>query len=139
MVGVTACSDEEPALSADGPLDETAEVRPDLVVAEPAQVEPGGLVELTFPEETERGTPWALELRDGDTWRANYLLSSDANGGEPSWVGLEEPDRWAWDDIGVSGPGPDRVRVPDTAPPGSYRLCTANALDNICADLEITD
>lgn len=42
-----------------------------------------------------------------------------------------------WDDIGFEGPGPDFVEVPDTASPGSYRLCTANAGCNFCASLQV--
>lgn len=39
--------------------------------------------------------------------------------------------------MGVSGPGPDEVLIPDVATPGQYRLCTANAVNNFCAETEI--
>lgn len=34
---------------------------------------------------------------------------------------------------------PDHVRLPDDANPGSNRICTANAGDDICAQLEIVE
>ncbi len=37
--------------------------------------------------------------------------------GRRRWNGVE--------DIGVGGPGPDRVLVPEVAAPGIYRICTA--------------
>jgi hypothetical protein len=43
----------------------------------------------------------------------------------------------AVEDIGVGGPGPDRVPIPDVAEPGSYRICTGNAAENICAPIEV--
>ncbi|WP_256837645.1 hypothetical protein [Ornithinimicrobium faecis] len=106
-------------------------------VADPTTVSAGDLVELSFPQETERGVPWVLEEQDGDTWHQRYLLWSDGNGGTPDWVGHEDEERWGWDDVGVSGPGPDTVLVPDTAAAGPYRLCTANARENFCAELEV--
>jgi hypothetical protein len=136
LLALNACGSSE--TSQPGPLDPGAAARPDLVVAEPSAVAAGGFLELTFPKETDRGLPWVLELQEDNTWHARYLLSSDANGTAPSWVGADEPDKWAWEDVGVSGPGPDAVLIPDVAAPGRYRLCTANAQDNLCAEIEIT-
>jgi len=41
-------------------------------------------------------------------------------------------------DIGVGGPGPDRVPIPDVAEPGDYRICTGNARDEFCTPIEIS-
>lgn len=57
-----------------------------------------------------------------------YLVTASAGGYNtdgPTWRGKSDP--WGWDDIGFSGPGPDIVVVPETADPGTYRFCTANA------------
>ena len=40
-------------------------------------------------------------------------------------------------DIGVGGPGPDRVPIPEVAQPGEYRICTGNAGVNFCTPIEI--
>lgn len=133
---VSAC--EGAGTSKPGPFDTAAQVRPDLLVAKPAAVPAGELLELTFPEKTERGVPWVLQEQDGETWHARYLLWSDANGATPDWAGENDKGRWGWDDVGIGGSGPDVVRIPDTASPGHYRLCTANALDNFCSEIEIT-
>lgn len=138
LVGLYACGTDEPPLDpGQGPLDADAVVRPDLVVAQPPEVRAGAPLTLTFPLETERGIAWVLEERDGDTWHARYLLNSDGNNAAPTWVGPDKRDEWAWEDVGVSGPGPDEVLVPDVAAPGRYRLCTANAVSNFCAEVEI--
>ncbi|MDQ3345655.1 MAG: hypothetical protein M3473_05090, partial [Chloroflexota bacterium] len=51
-----------------GPADPGAEMRPDLIVADPEVIPPGGIVALTFPEETTRGILFVLEERVGDSW-----------------------------------------------------------------------
>ena len=115
-----------------------AEMRPDLIVAEPVQVEPGGIAALTFPALTTRGILFTLDLETAGEWRTVYFLTSDGPG--PEWertwsraggAGL------AVEDIGVGGPGPDQVLIPDIAEPGSYRICTANAAEVICAPIEV--
>ena len=82
-----------------------AEMRPDLIVAEPVQVEPGGIAALTFPEETTRGILFTLDRETVEGWRTLYFLTSDGPG--PEWertwtraggAGL------AVEDIGVGGP-----------------------------------
>lgn len=138
LLGLSACGPGEPN-PARGPLDADATVRPDLVVPESSEVQAGQTLTLNFPRETERGTPWVLEQRDGDGWQARYLLISDGNNTAPTWVGPAERDQWAWEDVGVGGSGPDTVLIPDVAPPGKYRLCTANALNNFCTEIEIVD
>lgn len=120
-----------------GPADPAAEVRPDLLVVEPAVAAPGDVVALTFPEESSRGILFVLEERIGDSWAHRYNLTSDGpgTGWELAWY---LPDaNVAIEDIGVGGPGPDRVPIPETAEPGDYRICTGNAGDEFCALIEI--
>lgn len=120
------------------------EPEPVLVVAEPATVTAGSLVELRFPEETFRGAPWHMTEWSGSTWQRDptYLLIADAEGYDcsacPLWYGPGET--WGWEDIGLSGPGPDTVRIPDVAPAGHYRLCSANTGDEVyCVQVTVVD
>lgn len=134
-----ACSGVLPG-QLDGPADPDARMAPDLIVADPATIAPGGIVALTFPEETVRGVLFVLEMRAGDSWAHRYDLLSDGPG--PGWqrswhiVGEEAI---AVPDIGVGGPGPDRVVIPEIAPAGEFRLCTGNAGENICTPIEIVN
>lgn len=122
----------------DGPADPKARMAAELMVVDPAQAAPGAVVGMTFPQETTRGTLFVLEERIGDAWVHRYNLLSDGPGAEweRSWSAAgAEPV--AVDDIGVGGPGPDRVPIPETATPGEYRICTGNAGDNFCAPIRI--
>jgi hypothetical protein len=133
-----ACDAGVPSPSAPtGPADPNAEFRPDLIVADPTTVAPGDLVSLTFPEETVRGVLFVLEERVGETWIHRFNLSSDGPG--PEWTAEWFPldGDVAFPDIGVLGPGPDRVPIPDTAEPGAWRICTGNAGAEFCAAIEI--
>ncbi len=121
-----------------GPADPGAEMRPDLIVADPEVIPPGGIVALTFPEETTRGILFVLEERVGDSWAHRYNLSSDGPG-QPfkmSWH-LPDDENAAFPDIGVGGGGPDRRPIPEIAEPGHYRICTGNAGDEFCTPIEI--
>lgn len=113
-------------------------MQPDLIVADPAAISPGGVVGLTFPEESNRGVLFVLERRVGDSWAHRYDLLSDGPGAgwQRSWhpVGAEPI---VVEDIGVGGPGPDRVPIPETAEPGDYRICTGNAGENFCTPIRI--
>ena len=121
-----------------GPANPGAEVRPDLLVADPTVTAPGDVVALTFPAETTRGILFVLEERIGDTWAHRYNLTSDGPGAgwELAWH-LPDDQSVAFPDIGVMGPGPDRVPIPETAEPGDYRICTGNAGEEFCALVEI--
>lgn len=115
-----------------------AEIREDLMVATPAVALPGDVVELTFPEETVRGVAFQLDRREGDEWTTKWWMTSDANGGRPTTVAVGT-EGYGTDDVGIGGPGPDRVLVhPDTAP-GDYRICTANAGEDFCVPLTVSD
>jgi len=111
-------------------------MRPELLIIEPAEASAGELLALLFPEETMRGIAFHLDRSDGDGWTTTYLMTSDGNGSEPATVPVGT-EGYGWEDVGVGGLGPDHVRLPGDATTGSYRVCTANALDDFCAPLEI--
>jgi hypothetical protein len=108
------------------------------MVAEPALVEPGGVVGLSFPDQMTRGILFVLEGRTANGWLPAFFLTSDGPG--PEWEMTWQPPGGAGlavEDIGVGGPGPDHVLIPDVAQPGIYRICTANAAEKVCAPIEI--
>ena len=115
-------------------------MRPDLIVAEPAQVAPGDVLSLTFPEETTRGVHFVLESQARGTWFHMFDLVGVGEGMlEPvSWQRAGSED-FEFPDIGIVGPGPDRVRIPEVAEPGTWRICTGNTRQNICTRIEIVD
>lgn len=123
------------------PYDSAARLAPELMTITPEQAAPGDHVELTYPEQTQRGVAFVLERAAGETWSTTHLLTSstDGYGGGPSAVPVDDAEGYGWDDIGVGGPGPDRLVIPDDAVPGPYRICTANALENFCAELTVVD
>jgi hypothetical protein len=132
-----ACDALQPSISSLGPADPDAEFRPDLIVAEPTSIGPGGLVSLTFPMETVRGIVFVLEERVGEVWAHRFNLTSDGPG--PGWTAEWFPldADIGFPDIGVMGPGPDRVPIPESAEPGEWRICTGNAGDEFCTPIEI--
>ena len=113
-------------------------MRLDLIVVDPIAAVPGDVVALTFPQETTRGVLFVLERQVDDGWELQFYLTSDGPGA--GWERTWQPARaegLAVEDIGVGGPGPDRVLIPEVAEPGSYRICTGNAGDEFCAPIEI--
>jgi hypothetical protein len=144
LAGVTvlACGTPPDDTSA-GDADETGEVfemRPDLMVADPEQVAPGEQVALTFPEETGRGLGFALDQQTDDGWQRRAYLTSAPGDGPPDEPAWHPPDpRPEWDSIGIGGPGPDVVQIPDELEPGSYRICDVMSGDeNICTPITIS-
>jgi hypothetical protein len=140
VLPLAACLSGGPGTAPGDPADPNAQMRPDLIVAEPKRVAAGAVLELTFPEETVRGVLFVLESQARGTWFHQFNLVSDGPG--PDWrldwspAGDEE---FAVPAIGVAGPGPDRVPIPDVAEPGTWRICTGNAGQNICAPIEIVE
>jgi hypothetical protein len=115
---------------------------PRLIVIEPDVARPGQVVELRYPKGLQRGVPFFMSRRVNDHWsEPEFLLISDAGGkwtNGPWWY-PRGSDKWGWDDLGVSGPGPDRIKVPDVAEPGSYRICTANTGEkSYCVQLTVS-
>ena len=121
------------------PYDPAARLRPDLMMITPEQVAPGGEVELTYPEQSERGVAFVLERAVGETWSTTHLLSSSTAGygGQPSSVSVDAAEGYGWEDIGIAGPGPDLLVLPRDASIGASRICTANALENFCAEIDV--
>lgn len=119
------------------PPEPAPSMRPDLLVLQPATARLGELVEMHFPQETMRGVAFQLDRRTERGWEMVYWLTSDGNGGEPTSIRVGAEGDYGWPDVGVGGPGPDRVLIPDGIEPGSYRVCTANAGDEFCAPLDI--
>ncbi len=123
------------------PYDPEASVRPDLMTITPDEAAPGDRVELTFPAETMRGVAYVLERPAGDSWSTTHFLTSSTAGygGGPGWVAVDDPAGYGWEDIGIGGPGPDVLTIPDDALGGAYRICTANALENFCGEITVVD
>lgn len=113
------------------------EVRDDLMVATPAMVAAGDVVEVTFPTAYERGIAYQLDEEVDGAWVTRWWMTSDGNGGQPTTVPAGTVG-YGVEDVGVGGPGPDRVLVHQDTAPGSYRLCTANAGEDVCVLLEVT-
>lgn len=114
---------------------DVADVR--LMEVVPEVAAPGSRVELYFPAETMRGVAFYLDERvDGD-WEREYTLSavSGDSPAEPTWAPRDE--ELAWDDVGINGPGPDEVVLPPDLNGGTYRICTANAVDEFCAPFDV--
>jgi hypothetical protein len=138
---VGACGNSEGSVAASNPQPESGEM-----VATPSDARPGGILDLTFPTSAERGEPFFLFRWKGTSWgKPAYLLISDATrrGTREASRDLFWADRsedWAWNDIGVGGPGPDRVKIPEAAKPGLYRICTANTRpgSELCAQVRVT-
>lgn len=107
----------------------------------PATASPGQQVALRFRSEEVRGIAFSLSAWRDQGWTVSYYLSSDwgsPGSHTPDWWSVEDSEGRGWPDVGVGGPGPDHVIVPDTAPNGDYLLCTANSVDEACAILTVT-
>jgi hypothetical protein len=142
MLLVSGCNSspasEEPVPSgqAVGPYDEAATLRPDLMKLEPAKASAGETVEVFYPRETHRGIHFVLEVQDSESWDLMYNLLSDWGEGKTPEV-YRIGELFSYPDVGIGGPGPDKLVIPDDAPPGAYRICTGNAGTNFCAGLTI--
>jgi hypothetical protein len=126
-----------------GAHDPEAQMRPELFEISTSPANPGQTIEVRYPEETERGIAWVLEEKDGSIWHARYFLSATTGAyegsGSPIWWAAGDGEGRGWVDIGIAGPGPDTLIIPDSIRPGTYRLCTANSLPNICTPLDIAE
>lgn len=118
-----------------GPYEEDATVD-EAVRLEPEATEPGGEVHIHFEDNRERGIGWALERdRDGE-WSHEYTLVADSEeyaGDAPRWG---PPGEVLIEDIAVGGPDPDRIRVPEGAEPGAWRVCHMDS-PVYCAELTV--
>jgi hypothetical protein len=103
----------------------------------PAEAGPGQTLSLTFAEKNFRGVSFTLSLESEPAY-VLYCLGSDRVGGKPWWWGVAGGPLCGGPEVGIVGPGPDHVVVPDTAEDGTYRLCTAaNAIEQICGLLTV--
>lgn len=90
----------------------------------------------TFSQDHDRGGFFLLSLWNGQAWDdPAFLLESDANQGSPTVEVIS--DEFGWEDYGISGPGPDGLVMPDELTDGYWRLCTANARDDACTQLDV--
>lgn len=119
------------------PIDPAAITDPARMAVEPAAAAPGDVVALHFPGGHDRGVAFAIDASVAGEWVRQALLISDANGGQPRWFPIDD-ERAMVEMVGIGGEGPDIVPVPDGLPPGDYRICTANAIENLCAPFEVT-
>lgn len=136
MGGAVDCSWVVADVTHADPPEPEPQMRPDLLTLDPSPAAPGQLVTMHFPEQTSRGVAFQLDRRAGDGWEPVAWMTSDGNGGEPVTVPAFT-DGYGVNDVGVSGPGPDHVRLPDDVSSGGYRICTANAGEEFCAPLEV--
>lgn len=114
------------------------QLRPDLMVLEPDIAAPGEVAELHFPQETPRGVAFRLDRKVGDTWEPGWLMrATQGEQGIPKTVPVGTD--FAFTDVGIGGAGPDRVLIPEDVAPGRYRVCTANAGDDFCAALAVSE
>jgi hypothetical protein len=107
----------------------------------PSTARPGAWVSLGFPDNRTRGVAFTLEMWTGSRWTLTYYVISDRDPvrSVPRWWRSSEPPPGAgWPDLGIGGPGGERVIVPPVAAVGVYRLCTANPPEKACALLTIT-
>jgi hypothetical protein len=93
---------------------------------------PGSLVELPFDDGRSRGIGFKIVLA-GDPATPLWALTSDGNGGSPSWT----PWPGGFDLPLVSG-GSDQVLIPDEAAPGSYLICHALG-EPFCFWIQVAD
>jgi hypothetical protein len=134
--GVTPPAASDPAAAE--PADPAIAIHPDVA-------RPGDELAMQFPDDTGvRGVAFTLEGWDGSGWKPLYHLTSDGQSAhrEPAWWRVGEQvgeEGVGWDDVGVSGPGPDHVVVPPEVPAGDYRVCTAHAREQQCGLLTIED
>jgi len=113
----------------------------DTMTVVPARAAPGQQVALRFKSRGVRGIAFSLSAWGDPGWQVAYYLTSDwgtPGSHTPDWWSIEDSEGRGWVDVGVGGPGPDHVVIPETAPPGDYLLCTANAVEEACAIVTVT-
>lgn len=112
---------------------------PGVLIAEPEIARGGQNVRITFPNAHVRGVLYLLDAWDGQDWQTAFCLYSDG-GGIAGWeisTKRYTSSGCAVRDIGIVGAGPDLVRMPREAPPGTYRLCTGNSQEKKCGLISV--
>ena len=136
-VVVNVSVEQDPGPPPVEPFREDATFAPDRIVLSADRAEPGEVIEVAWPEEDDRGLGYVLELQVGDDWDLRYFMvaGTEFTGEHTEWWAVNDAEGRGWDDIGIDGPGPDLIEIPDIAELGSYRVCN-HSLPH-CAPLEV--
>jgi hypothetical protein len=148
ILGLLASCTAEPPMVPTPPTDPPSpQLEPHFrnsMTVDPAIAEPGSVLTLGFPSNRQRGLGYGLEAVGANGWTIEYYLvaicKGDEEPGRRSWIragGGNGGSGFGWPDVSMGGPGGERIRVPDVATPGVYRLCTANAAQQSCALLTV--
>ncbi len=98
---------------------------------------PGHEFGVYFDEDNVRGGAFVLQPWTGEAWADPvYLLTADTNGDRPTATRATD-NNYGWDDWGNANTGPDGLILPADITAGHWRLCTANALEQACVQLEV--
>jgi len=114
---------------------------PQRIVADRTTVQAGEILTLTFPTNVTRGAAYYLSAWNGDGWDEPAFLLISNGGGEahcpscPTYSDRHEP--WVVRPIALNGPGPEQVLIPETASPGSHRLCAIDVNPPLCVEFEV--
>lgn len=100
----------------------------------PGVAVPGQVVSVTYRKDWTRGVAYQLARPDAPDAPAYVMGASDTS---VFWASTD--DEHAFNDLGVSGLGPDRVPVPDDIEAGEWVLCTANARPQKCTSLTVPE
>lgn len=103
--------------------------------ATPATVDSSATIELWFSGDLAVSRGGYYVILDGGGTEL-VALNSDANPEVPPHSFLPTDTRVPVLDYGLTGPGPDRISLPNL-PPGQYRLCTLNSKPRVCVELTI--
>ncbi len=97
------------------------------------RAEPGELVDIHFPGNVDSiGAGFNLERWENEQWSIEYTLHyAGARSGPtpeadlPAWEPAPPTGEvyWVLISVGIAPGGPVTVRIPETAPPGQYRIC----------------
>lgn len=145
MITLAACSQD--AGDTAGPsVDSVSQAGPDdtpppepvgaSFTLEPTNPESGAAFAALFDPDENRGGFFLLSKWEGGRWaEPAFLLESDVNQPAPSATPIS--GEYETDDYDAVGRGPDGLVMPDEIDNGQWRLCTANALNQLCTQLVV--
>lgn len=114
-------------------FDLTTPIWPDPTIEiQPEAPAPGDRVELRFPGNDLRGLYFRLEQRVGNDWEMTHFLISHLDRAGPTAASVDQAIMLA--DVGVGGPGPDVVVLPEEMPTGEWRICTRGPAPVACGE-----
>lgn len=115
----------------------------DIMVTVPETVVAGSSVEVVFPGGVSRGPGFVIERRGDDGWVWLWAAISDTDApapAEPVTAERFRDERWEWADGPAFDSGdPHRIRIPEEAELGLYRICTAPDQPAFCAEVEVVE